>query len=47
MKLGQLKKYNIRNFFLQNHSGNEEGRLVPGLVLVPGKTLYKVKASVL
>ena len=44
MKFGQLIEYN-RNIFLQNHAGNEAGRLVPELSLLFKKVSYNVIAS--
>ena len=33
LKFGQVKEYNKNNILLDNHAGNEAGRLVPDLFL--------------
>ena len=39
LKCGQVKEYNKKNIFLDNHAKNEAGRLVPDLFFVK-KKLY-------
>ena len=45
MKFGQLIKYNKIKIFLQNHSENEVGGLVPDPSLFLKKSLHKVKTN--
>ena len=46
MEFGQLKKYNVRNFFFgKNLAENEADKLVPDPLLFFEKALFKVKAS--
>ena len=45
MKLGQLIKYNKKNFFFKNYAGNVGGRLVPDLFLFFKKASNEVKES--
>ena len=33
IKFGQLIKYNVRNFFLKNHTENVVGKLVPDILV--------------
>ena len=45
MKFGQLIKYNMGNIFFKNHAENEAWRLVPDLILLFKKALYKVSGQ--